>query len=93
MRHFMWQAALAFKTGYRAAKRIGDAHEYGLSQFREDRADSARDLDNNRTARTWAKNNMSQISRAFRRGGIMGLMGLLYSVGMQLYNRGNFTRI
>ncbi|WP_416069504.1 RHS repeat domain-containing protein [Streptomyces sp. FL07-04A] len=29
LRHFIWQAALTYFFGWRAAKRLGDAHEYG----------------------------------------------------------------
>ncbi|MFE2279388.1 RHS repeat-associated core domain-containing protein [Streptomyces sp. NPDC059454] len=86
VRHFIWQAALTFYFGAAAAKRLGDAHEYG------DRSrDSRKDQYNNRQARafvgsSWNRRQMVYYNNRGR------LLQYLYSVGNWLYNRGYLAR-
>ncbi|WP_432215530.1 DUF6973 domain-containing protein [Streptomyces subrutilus] len=49
IRHFMWQSSLTFFFGARAAKRLGDAHEWGQSGD-----DTKIDQHNNSVARYFA---------------------------------------
>ncbi|MFE9468944.1 RHS repeat-associated core domain-containing protein [Streptomyces virginiae] len=52
IRHFMWQASLTFYFGARAAKRLGDAHEWGQTG-----RDTQIDQHNNSVARSFAVRN------------------------------------
>lgn len=52
IRHFMWQASLTFYFGARAAKRLGDPHEWGQTGL-----DTEIDQHNNRVARSFAVRN------------------------------------
>lgn len=87
VRHFMWQSALTFFFGTGAAKRLGDAHEYGLSKTNQ-AADSRRDQRNNVISRRWASHHMSSMFNASFY--LLGpLMRYLFKKGKQLYD--NFT--
>ncbi|WP_420717809.1 DNRLRE domain-containing protein [Streptomyces sp. XY152] len=87
IRHFMWQASLTFLYGARAAKRLGDAHEWGEKCPRRGRCDTRTDQFNNRQARAFASSswNRREMARFHRRG---QLLGYLYAVGDWLYRRG-----
>lgn len=52
IRHFMWQASLTFYFGARAAKGLGDAHEWGQTG-----RDTHIDQHNNSVARIFAVRN------------------------------------
>ncbi|MER5309236.1 DNRLRE domain-containing protein [Streptomyces sp. NPDC002773] len=85
IRHFIWQASLTFFFGARAAKRLGDAHEWGETCKRWDRScDTYKDQHNNRQARTFASSwwNSHEMARFNRRG---QLLGYLYAAGDWLY--------
>ncbi|MDW8807645.1 sugar-binding protein [Streptomyces scabiei] len=86
VRHFIWQAALTFFFGAAAAKRLGDAHEYG-----DHSRDSRKDQYNNRQARafvgsSWNRRQMVYYNTHGR------LLQYLYTVGNWLYNRGFLAR-
>ncbi|MFD3499115.1 RHS repeat-associated core domain-containing protein [Streptomyces sp. NPDC058678] len=86
VRHFIWQAALTFFFGAAAAKRLGDAHEYG-----DHSRDSRKDQYNNRQARafvgsSWNRRQMVYYNSHGR------LLQYLYTVGNWLYNRGYLAR-
>ncbi|WP_143674228.1 MULTISPECIES: hypothetical protein [Streptomyces] len=79
---FIWQAALTYFFGRRAAKRLGDAHEYGQTS-----RDSRKDQYNNRVARNFVGSSYNRYwmnyynSRGY-------LFQYLYSAGSWLYSHG-----
>ncbi|WP_146228929.1 hypothetical protein [Streptomyces sp. NWU339] len=87
IRHFLWQASLTFLYGARAAKRLGDAHEWGEECPRRGRCDTRTDQFNSRQARAFASSswNRREMTRFHGRG---QLLGHLYNVGDWLYRRG-----
>lgn len=72
IRHFMWQASLTFSFGARAAKRLGDAHEWG-----ESGPDTRIDQHNNSVARSYLctseGENPLNTAHSPRRGLFLGL--------------------
>ncbi|MFJ4792616.1 DNRLRE domain-containing protein [Kitasatospora purpeofusca] len=89
-RHFMWQSALTFFFGYYAAKRIGDAHEYGEKCPRSGRCDTDIDKHNNSVARNFASSwggwRMMFVSYVWY--GLYGLMYNLRAYGRYYYDVG-----
>ncbi|MFD8886804.1 DNRLRE domain-containing protein [Streptomyces erythrochromogenes] len=63
IRHFMWQTSLTFFFGARAAKRLGDAHEWG-----ESGDDTKIDQHNNSVARSFAVRNWWSMLRWYYSG-------------------------
>ncbi|MEU9236117.1 DNRLRE domain-containing protein [Streptomyces subrutilus] len=86
VRHFMWQASLTFFYGARAAKRLGDAHEWGETCTRS-KCDTGKDQHNNWIARRFASNwwNSYVMWLWYIRG---TLFINLYYVGRYYYNKG-----
>ncbi|MEU2618112.1 DNRLRE domain-containing protein [Streptomyces sp. NPDC007157] len=86
VRHFIWQATLTYFFGATAAKRIGDAHEYG-EKCTPRHCDTGRDQHNNRVARIFESSswNRSQTRYWLNRG---LLLQYLYNVGNYLYHYG-----
>lgn len=88
-RHFMWQSALTFFFGYYAAKRIGDAHEYGETCPRTGRCDTNIDKHNNSVARSFASSwGWWYMFRSYIWYGLWGLMYNLRDMGRRLYDGG-----
>ncbi|MFI9152309.1 DNRLRE domain-containing protein [Streptomyces sp. NPDC053367] len=86
LRHFIWMAALTYFFGWRAAKRLGDAHEYGQTS-----RDSRKDQYNNRVARNFVASsyNRSWMRYYANRG---YLFQYLYRAGSWLYSNGYLAR-
>ncbi|MFC7931815.1 hypothetical protein [Streptomyces cinereoruber] len=63
IRQFMWQTSLTFFFGARAAKRLGDAHEWG-----ESCTDTKIDQHNNSVARSFAVRNWWSMLRWYYSG-------------------------
>ncbi|MGW1728718.1 DUF6973 domain-containing protein [Streptomyces sp. NPDC002306] len=82
LRHFIWMSAPTYFFGWRAAKRMGDAHEYGQTSI-----DSQKDQYNNRVARNFVaiSYNRSWMRYYANRG---YLFQYLYSADSWLYNNG-----
>ncbi|MEU0431692.1 DNRLRE domain-containing protein [Streptomyces sp. NPDC006290] len=83
VRHFIWQASLTYFFGARAAKRLGDAHEWG-EKCTPRHCDTGRDQYNNRVARVFESSswNRSQTRYWLNRG---QLFQYLYNIGNWLY--------
>ena len=85
IRHFVWMGAMSVILGLSIAKKIGDAHEWGLSEHSSTRADSARDQRNNKIARAYVRSSKSRLCSFYRKYGAGALMSLLYRQASLLY--------
>ncbi|GGX82505.1 RHS repeat protein [Streptomyces fructofermentans] len=86
LRHFIWQAALTYFFGWRAAKRLGDAHEYGQTS-----KDSRKDQRNNAVARAFATHSYYRYwMRYYANRGY--LFQYLYAAGSWYYSHGYLAR-
>jgi hypothetical protein len=103
VRHFVWQVALSYFVGTRAAKSIGDAHDWDLIRFGGRTArDSRRDLANNVISRSWYRKHAQDVddtwqlakavghSKAERFSFFLTTLGLIAG---RLYNKGRFAKI
>ncbi|MGY6027059.1 DNRLRE domain-containing protein [Streptomyces spinosirectus] len=87
IRHFIWQASLTYFFGAAAAKRIGNAHEWGEKCPRHGRCDTKVDQHNNRVARIFESSSYNRRqTRYWLNRGL--LLQYLYSVGSYLYRYG-----
>jgi len=87
VRHFIWQASLTFFFGAAAAKRIGDAHEWGEKCPRHGRCDTKVDQHNNRVARTFESSSWNRKQTRYWHDREQ-LIQYLYAVGNYLYRYG-----
>ncbi|MER6950427.1 RHS repeat-associated core domain-containing protein [Nonomuraea sp. NPDC000554] len=67
VRHFLWQASLAYMISQKAAVEFGDAHEKGEKCKDEKECDTQADAYNNSVARLWAKNHKEQLNEFKKR--------------------------
>ncbi|MFD5589649.1 DNRLRE domain-containing protein [Streptomyces sp. NPDC127063] len=87
IRHFIWQASLTYFFGAKAAKRIGDAHEWGERCPRHGRCDTKVDQHNNHVARVFESSSYNRRqTRYWVNRGL--LLQYLYQVGAYLYRYG-----
>jgi len=85
-RHFIWQATLTYFFGAKAAKRIGDAHEWG-EKCTPRHCDTGRDQHNNQVARIFESSSWNhRQTRYWLNRGL--LFQYLYNVGNWLYFHG-----
>jgi RHS repeat-associated protein len=87
VRHFIWQASLTYFFGAAAAKKIGNAHEWGERCPRHGRCDTKVDQHNNRVARIFESNSYNRRqTRYWLNRGL--LFQYLYQVGSYLFRYG-----
>ena len=60
-RHFAWQVGISILVSNYAAKKMGDAREYGLNHRKG--TDSWRDLRNNKYSRSWAASHRNALAQ------------------------------
>ena len=89
IRHFLWVAGLSLVMGRDHARSIAAAHESGLLNFAETRADSRRDRANNAFTLTWMKNRYG--NRRVAISGVYSYMLSLRKTAERLFNEGKFT--
>jgi len=94
VRHFIWMGLLYFSVGKSAAKRLGDAHEYGLATngTAKERKDSARDKANNKFSLNYFSSHEGYVKSAQRKSGL-STPKYLRKLAIKLYNKGYFARV